>query len=152
MICKEIQPFKGMGTMKGMRRSGDVMGAGELGSWGDVCLGEGRRGTEDRQQGQHGEGRRRRRNAVPKAVGTWRSLQDLGLSSECLEDAGGPEQRGQGLTWLKRTTIPPLPVASVQFRCPVMSDSLRPHGLRQARPPCPSAAPGVYPNSCPLSR
>ena len=33
-----------------------------------------------------------------------------------------------------------------------MSDSLRPHGLQHARPPCPSSTPGVYPNSCPLSR
>ena len=28
----------------------------------------------------------------------------------------------------------------------------RPHGLQHARPPCPSPTPGVYPNSCPLSR
>ena len=28
-----------------------------------------------------------------------------------------------------------------------MSDSLPPHGLQQARPPCPSPTPGVYPNS-----
>ena len=34
----------------------------------------------------------------------------------------------------------------------VVSDSLRPHGLQHARPPCPSPTPGVYPNSCPLSR
>ena len=33
-----------------------------------------------------------------------------------------------------------------------MSDSLRPHGLQQPRPPCPSPAPRVYSNSCPLSR
>ena len=33
-----------------------------------------------------------------------------------------------------------------------MSDSLRPHGMQHARPPCPSPAPGVYENSCPLSR
>ena len=26
----------------------------------------------------------------------------------------------------------------------VVSDSLRPHGLQQARPPCPSPTPGVY--------
>ena len=32
-----------------------------------------------------------------------------------------------------------------------MSDSLRPHGLQHARPPCPSPTPGVYSNSCPLS-
>ena len=34
----------------------------------------------------------------------------------------------------------------------VVSDSLRPHGLPHARPPCPSITPGIYPNSCPLSR
>ena len=33
-----------------------------------------------------------------------------------------------------------------------MSDSLLPHGPQHARPPCPSPTPGVYPNSCPLSR
>ena len=33
-----------------------------------------------------------------------------------------------------------------------MSDSLRPHGLQHTRPPCPSPAPGVYPNLCPLSQ
>ena len=32
-----------------------------------------------------------------------------------------------------------------------MSDSLPPHGLQHARPPCPSSTPGVYPNSRPLS-
>ena len=33
-----------------------------------------------------------------------------------------------------------------------MSDSLWPHGLQHARPPCPSPTPGVYSNSCPLSQ
>ena len=32
-----------------------------------------------------------------------------------------------------------------------MSESLRPHGLQHARPPCPSPTPKVYSNSCPLS-
>ena len=41
---------------------------------------------------------------------------------------------------------------SVQFSCSVMSDSLRPHELQHARPPCPSPTPGVHPNSCPSSR
>ena len=41
--------------------------------------------------------------------------------------------------------------SSVQFSCSVMSDSLQPHGLQHARPPCPSPTPGVYPDSCPLS-
>ena len=30
--------------------------------------------------------------------------------------------------------------------------TVRPHGQQHARPPCPSATPGVYPNSCPLSQ
>ena len=33
-----------------------------------------------------------------------------------------------------------------------MSDSLWPHGLQHARPPCPSPTPRVYSNSCPLSQ
>ena len=41
---------------------------------------------------------------------------------------------------------------SVQFSCSVMPDCLRPHEPQHARPPCPSSTPGVYPNSCPLSR
>ena len=41
---------------------------------------------------------------------------------------------------------------SVQFSCSVVSNSLRPHELQHARPPCPSPAPGVYPNSRPLSQ
>ena len=41
---------------------------------------------------------------------------------------------------------------SVQFSCSVVSNSLRPHGLQHARPPCPSPTLGVYSNSCPLSR
>ena len=40
----------------------------------------------------------------------------------------------------------------VQFSCSVVSDSLWPHEPQHARPPCPSPAPGVYPNSCPSSR
>ena len=41
---------------------------------------------------------------------------------------------------------------SIQFSHSVLSNSLRPHGLQQARPPCPSPAPGAYSNSCPSSR
>ena len=40
----------------------------------------------------------------------------------------------------------------VQFSCSVVSDSLGPHEPQHTRPPCPSPAPGVHPNSCPLSR
>ena len=43
-------------------------------------------------------------------------------------------------------------VVPIQFSHSVVSDSLRPHGLQHARPPCPSPTPGVYSNSYPLSR
>ena len=42
-------------------------------------------------------------------------------------------------------------LSSVQFSCSVVSDSLWPHELQHARPPCPSPTPGAYPKSCPLS-
>ena len=41
---------------------------------------------------------------------------------------------------------------SVQFSHSVMSDSLWPHGLQHARPPCISPTPRAYSNSCPLSQ
>ena len=42
--------------------------------------------------------------------------------------------------------------SSVQFSHSVMSDSLWPHELQHARPPCPSPTHGVYPNPCPSSQ
>ena len=43
-------------------------------------------------------------------------------------------------------------ISSVQFSCSVVSFPLWPHGLQHARLPCPSPAPGLYSNSCPLSQ
>ena len=43
------------------------------------------------------------------------------------------------------------PTAVLQFRRSVVSDSLKPHGLQQARLPCPSPTPGACSNSCPSS-
>ena len=40
---------------------------------------------------------------------------------------------------------------SVQFSCSVVSDSLWPHELQHAKPPCPSLTPRFHPNSCPSS-
>ena len=41
----------------------------------------------------------------------------------------------------------------LQFSHSVVSNSLPPHRVaKHARPPCPSPTPGVYSNSCPLSR
>ena len=46
----------------------------------------------------------------------------------------------------------PRSISSVQFSHSVMSDSLRPHELQHARPPCPSPTPGVHPNLCTSSQ
>ena len=40
----------------------------------------------------------------------------------------------------------------VQFICSVVSDSLPPHELQHARPPCPSQSPGVHSDSRPSSQ
>ena len=45
-------------------------------------------------------------------------------------------------TWLSNLLL---------FSHQVVSDSLQPHGLQQARPSCPSLSPGVCSSSCPLS-
>ena len=54
--------------------------------------------------------------------------------------------------WIKKMWYRYTVDYSVQFSRSVMSDSLGPHGLQHARPPCPSSTPGVCSNSCPLSQ
>ena len=41
---------------------------------------------------------------------------------------------------------------TIQSSCSVVSDSLRPHELQHARPPCPSPTPGVHSNSLQLKK
>ena len=43
-------------------------------------------------------------------------------------------------------------ISLLQFSRSVVSDSLRPHGLQHARPPCTSPTPGACSNSCPSSQ
>ena len=40
----------------------------------------------------------------------------------------------------------------VKFSHSIVSNSLWPHGLQHARPPCPSPSPRAFSNSCPSSR
>ena len=47
---------------------------------------------------------------------------------------------------------PGKPMYTYQFSQSVVSDSLRPHGLQHARPPCPSPTSGTSSNSCPPSQ
>ena len=49
--------------------------------------------------------------------------------------------------WNSSTGIPSPPLALF-----IVSNSVRPYGLEHTRLPCPSPTPGVYLNSCPLSR
>ena len=50
--------------------------------------------------------------------------------------------------WFSKGSMSP----SVQFSHSVVSDSLWLHEPQHTRPPCPSPAPRVYPNLCPLSQ
>ena len=59
-------------------------------------------------------------------------------------------QNTQNIFWLSFTIL--YGCSSVQFSHSVVSDSLWSRELQHTRPPCPSPTPGVYPNSCPLSR
>ena len=53
---------------------------------------------------------------------------------------------------LSRLNVIHLNCISVQFSCSVVSNSLRPHGLQHARPPCASTIPRVFSNSFPSSQ
>ena len=50
--------------------------------------------------------------------------------------------------WNKMDSV----IITQKFSCSVMSDSLQPHELQHARPPCRSPTPGVHPNLYPLSQ
>ena len=80
---------------------------------------------------------------------------DEGKFSSCLEQTvkaqrGGSIQLSQADSVVESRVI--LGGAALNSVSSVVSDSLRPHGLKHARPPCPSPTPGVYSNSCPSRR
>ena len=59
--------------------------------------------------------------------------------------------RKQGSFRKTSASLTTLKFLTVQFSCSGMSDSLGPHQLQHARPPCPSPTPGVHSNSRPSS-
>ena len=64
-----------------------------------------------------------------------------------------PDSEKSFQLWLHNTK--PLKLNSVLISdpsCSVMYDSLWPHWLQHARPPCPSPTPRAYSNSCPSSQ
>ena len=78
----------------------------------------------------------------------------IGLPFPCPGDLPNPGIK-PGSPTLQADALPSGPPgkpSSVQFSHSFVSNSLRPHGLQHARPPYPSPTPGVYSNSCPLSR
>ena len=70
------------------------------------------------------------------------SLYSLNLYEEYIVRNAGLEEAQGGIK---------IQLSSVQLSHSVMSDSLRPHELQQARPPWPSPSPGVHSNSWPSS-
>ena len=62
----------------------------------------------------------------------------------------GDTAAGQHHNVLVKSTFLRLYPRVLLFSCPTVFDSLWPHGLQHARPPCPSPSPKVCPSSCPL--
>ena len=75
------------------------------------------------------------------------------LQNSCLENPYGQMNLANYGQWAhKESDATKHSISSVQFSCSVVSNSLWPHELQHTRPPCPSPAPQVYTNSCPLSQ
>ena len=71
----------------------------------------------------------------------WRDFKNPLIYSQLIRSAGGPWTPKLMVTiWSKHSLIG---FSSVQFSHSVMSNSLWPHGLQQARPPFPSPTPRV---------
>ena len=82
-----------------------------------------------------------------------RILEWVAISCSCGSSDLGIEPVSPSLARVCFTSEEPgKPPYVFQFSRSVVSDSLRPHGLQHARPPCPSPTPGVHPNPCLLSR
>ena len=86
---------------------------------------------------------------------TWRRKSYLNQAGQNWRDSSlkvcfFPQIKPGLLKWVHKWIIHIL--GSVQFSRFVVSDSLPPHVLQYARPPCPSPTPRVHPNPCPLSR
>ena len=65
-----------------------------------------------------------------------------------LPTSTGSEKKQENSRKTSALLITPKPLTvSVQFSLSVVSDSLRPHELQHARPPCPSPTPRVHPDS-----
>ena len=102
-------------------------------------------------------------NSSPCGVGFGESLHNLSYSSQMSSPLVFPNSPGRMHKWGgKNSSIFCVLIGSFlclhcaqfssQFSCSVVSNSLPPHEMQHARPPCPSSTPRLYPNPCPLSR
>ena len=76
-------------------------------------------------------------------------LRRMGTERQCLICHIGPSRSH---VWVDVLTFRSLQFSSVQFSHSVVSDSLQPHELQHARPPCLSPTPGVHLDSHPLTQ
>ena len=98
--------------------------------------------TQRLEKGQTGRIRVVLNSGRKSGVSSGRNMQQR--TTECLLELWWRNKRCE--------TFLSMVVNSVQFSSAAQSClTLQPHGLQHARPPCPSATPRVYPNSCPLS-
>ena len=96
-------------------------------------------------------------NYSPRRSGLSRRRNDMFTESVSVPSSAATRSQSPGFHpqhcplaagWLGACQVTP----SVQFSRSVVSNSLQPHELQHARPPCPSPTPGVHSNSCPSSR
>ena len=80
-----------------------------------------------------------------------KSHRTLGDSTSCSPHRPWKEPSAEWLRPLWLSSDSQTISQSIQFSCSVMSDSLRPHELQHARPPCPSPSPGLHSDSHPSS-
>ena len=88
-------------------------------------------------------------NHLRYADGTTLMAESEELKSLLMKVKLESEKLGLKLNIQKTKIMASGPISSVQFSRSVMSDSLRPHELQHARPPCPSPTPRVHSNPCP---
>ena len=76
----------------------------------------------------------------------WRAV------ANCKVKGSSVHMRPPSLPTTSNSRYSPNHLSSVQFNRSVMTNSLQPHELQPARPPCPLPTPGVHPNPHPLSQ
>ena len=81
-----------------------------------------------------------------------KDTQGLCFRNACEMDENGLYRTSHHLNLHEDWDLKQFLALQLQFSCPVMSNSLRPHGLKHTRLPCPSPTPRAYSNSCPSSQ